>query len=92
MGFEVELEDVVFVDVLCFCRDGDGVSQQGEAGQRVLILQRDGGVKLCPSLCRGTTDQTTDLVRLVEEEAEVGKDHPEFLPAVAVFKLPQQVS
>ncbi len=29
---------------------------------------------------------------LVEEEAEVGEDHPEFLPAVAVLKLPQQVT
>lgn len=29
---------------------------------------------------------------LVEEQAEVGEDHPELLPAVAVLKLPQQVS
>lgn len=32
------------------------------------------------------------LVGLVEEQAEVGEDHPELLPAVAVFELPQQVS
>lgn len=29
---------------------------------------------------------------LIEEQAEVGEDHPELLPAVAVFELPQQVS
>lgn len=32
------------------------------------------------------------LVRLVEEQAEVGEDHPQLLPAVAVLELPQQVS
>lgn len=32
------------------------------------------------------------LVRLVEKEAEVSEDHPEFLPAVTVLKLPQQVT
>jgi len=31
-------------------------------------------------------------VSLVEEQAEVGEDHPEFLPAVAVLELPQQVT
>ena len=29
------------------------------------------------------------LVRLVEKQAEVGEDHPELLPAVAVLELPQ---
>lgn len=29
------------------------------------------------------------LVRLVEEQAEVGEDDPELLPAVAVLELPQ---
>lgn len=37
--FEVELEDVIFVDVLRLWRHGDGVSQQGKAGQRVVVLQ-----------------------------------------------------
>ena len=29
------------------------------------------------------------LVGLVEEQAEVGEDHPQLLPAVAVLELPQ---
>lgn len=29
---------------------------------------------------------------LVEEQAEVGEDHPELLPAVAVLELPQEVT
>ena len=33
-----------------------------------------------------------DLVSLVEEQAEVGEDDPELLPAVAVLELPQQVT
>lgn len=33
----------------------------------------------------------TYLVRLVEEEAEVGEDYPQLLPPVAVFEFPQQV-
>lgn len=32
------------------------------------------------------------LVGLVEEQTEVGEDHPQFLPAVTVLKLPQQVA
>ena len=28
----------------------------------------------------------------VEEQAEIGEDHPEFLPAIAIFELSQQVS
>ena len=28
----------------------------------------------------------------VEEQAEIGEDHPEFLPAAAVLELSQQVS
>lgn len=88
----MKLEDVIFVDVLGLGRDGDGVAQEREAGQRVLILQerqillkksqRDSLLRVC----------TSYLVRLVEKEAEVGEDHPEFLPAVAVLKLPQQVA
>lgn len=35
------------------------------------------------------TEMTVHLVRLVEEQAEVGEDHPELLPAVAVLELPQ---
>lgn len=31
-------------------------------------------------------------MRLVEEEAEVGKHDPEFLPAVAVLELSQKIS
>jgi len=38
VGFEVEFEDVVFVDVLGLGRHGDGVAQQREAGQRVVVL------------------------------------------------------
>lgn len=40
----------------------------------------------------GPTEMTVNvvhLVRLVEEQAEVGEDHPELLPAVAVLELPQ---
>lgn len=28
---------------------------------------------------------------LVEEQAEVGEDNPQFLPAIAVLELPQQI-
>lgn len=31
------------------------------------------------------------LVCLVEEQAEVGEDDPQFLPAIAVLELPQQI-
>lgn len=31
------------------------------------------------------------LVRFVEEQAEVGEDHPQLLPAIAVLELSQQV-
>lgn len=43
MRLEVELEHVVLVDVLRLRGDGDWVTQQGEAGQRVVVLstQRD---------------------------------------------------
>ena len=34
---------------------------------------------------------SSDLVSLVEEQAEVGEDHPQLLPAVAVLELPQEV-
>lgn len=30
----------------------------------------------------------SDLVSLIEEQAEVGENNPEFLPAIAVLKLP----
>ena len=33
-----------------------------------------------------------NLIRLVEEEAEVGENHPQFLPTVAVLELAQQVT
>lgn len=29
------------------------------------------------------------LMRFVKEQAEVGKDHPELLPAITVLELPQ---
>lgn len=29
---------------------------------------------------------------LVEEQAEIGEDHPELLPAITVLELPQQIS
>lgn len=32
------------------------------------------------------------LVCLIEEQTEVGEDHPQFLPAITVLKLPQQVA
>lgn len=34
----------------------------------------------------------TDLVGLVEEQAEVGEHHPQLLPAVTVLELPQEVT
>lgn len=34
---------------------------------------------------------SSNLVGLVEKEAEVGEDHPEFLPPVTVLELSQQV-
>lgn len=33
-----------------------------------------------------------NLVSLVEEQAEVGKDNPELLPPVTVLELPQEVA
>ncbi len=35
---------------------------------------------------------SADLVSLVEEQAEVGENNPEFLPAVTVLELPQEVT
>lgn len=32
------------------------------------------------------------LVGLIEEQAQIGEDHPEFLPAITVLELPQQVA
>lgn len=32
-----------------------------------------------------------NLMGLVEEKTEVGEDDPKFLPAIAVFELPQQI-
>lgn len=43
------------------------------------------------SVFTGQTEVTVNvvhLVRLIEEQAEVGEDHPELLPAVAVLELP----
>lgn len=37
-------------------------------------------------------ESVSDLVSLIEEQAEVGENDPEFLPAIAVLKLPQQVT
>lgn len=45
---------------------------------------------LTPS--RSPTAAFTHLVCFVEEQAEVGEDDPQFLPAIAVLELPQQVS
>lgn len=42
VGFEVEFEDVIFVDVLRLGRNGDRVAEQGKAGQRVVILRTEG--------------------------------------------------
>lgn len=35
---------------------------------------------------------STYLMSFIEEQAEVGKDHPELLPAIAVLELSQQIS
>lgn len=37
-------------------------------------------------------ESVSDLVSLIEEQAEVGENNPELLPAIAVLKLPQQVT
>lgn len=100
VGFKVEFEDVVFVDVLRLGRDGDGVAQQGEAGQRVVVLRGDEsrGQQIINHqysvvfFLNSLHSYYSHLVRLVEEEAEVGEHHPELLPAVTVLKLPQQVT
>ena len=39
-----------------------------------------------------STGVSANLVSLVEEQAEVGENHPEFLPAVAVLELSQEVT
>lgn len=98
--FEVEFEDVVFVDVLRLGRNSDGVAKQREARQRIVILwtgdrpqwPRFYQKHTCMCKHRCSPSCTTHLVWLVEEEAEVGEHHPEFLPTVAVFELSQQVS
>lgn len=33
-----------------------------------------------------------DLMSLIEEQAEVGENDPEFLPTVTVLELPQEVT
>lgn len=38
---------------------------------------------------RSGQESVVHLMRLVEEQAEVGEDHPQLLPAVAVLELPQ---
>lgn len=38
MGFELQLEDVLLVDAVGFFRGADRVAEQGEAGQREIIL------------------------------------------------------
>lgn len=45
-------------------------------------------VVLC-SLDKQQKSRGHHLVRLVEKQTEVGEDHPELLPAVAVLELPQ---
>lgn len=69
MGLELQFEDVLLVDAVRLFGGADRVAQQGEAGQREVIL-----------------------VSLVEEQAEVGENNPEFLPAVTVLELPQEVT
>lgn len=42
------------------------------------------------SLCLDSS--SAYLMCLIEEQAEVGKDHPELLPAITVLELSQQIS
>jgi hypothetical protein len=67
--FEKKLENEILVDIVRLVGHGYRVAEQGQAGQRKLVL-----------IC------------FVEKEAEVREHHPQFLPAVAVLELAQQVA
>ena len=41
MGLELQLEDVVLVNAVRLLGGADGVAQQGEAGQREVVLHTD---------------------------------------------------
>lgn len=64
MILKLQFEDELLVYVIPLVRSRDRVTQQGQTGEREVVLKR-----------------------LVEEEAEIGKDDPKFLPSVAVFKF-----
>lgn len=96
--FEVQFEDVIFMDVFRLSSICDGVTQQRQTGQRKLVLternERESRY-FTHSLRhrkRSVCLSTLYLVCFVEEQGEIGENHPEFLPAVAVFELSEQIS
>lgn len=99
MRLEMQFEDVIFMDVFRLAGMCYWVTQQRQTGQRILILtertvNREHSTHI-PHIHRGYHSVCLlafYLVCFVEEQGEVGENHPEFLPAVAVFKLSEQIS
>ena len=90
---ELQLEDVVFVDVVSFSRWGDRVAKQRQTGQREVILRVKEDMSTGYSRAGMLTCICwTDLKCFVEKQAEVGKDDPQFLPSIAVLEFPEQVA
>lgn len=53
MGLELQFEDVLLVDAVGFFRGADCVAEQGEAGQREVVLQTETerfSVQLCSNM------------------------------------------
>ncbi len=82
------------------------VTQQRQTGQRILILTErtvNREMSVSPDISHTSDTFTEDmtvcvcllafyLMCFVEEQGEVGENHPEFLPAITVFKLSEQIS
>ena len=101
---ELQLEDVLLVNAVRLLRGADCVAEQRETGQWEVVLQDAQALTVnyafSPQICVCAERINTALrmhgwaylVGLVEEQAEVGENNPEFLPAIAVLELPQEVT
>lgn len=103
MRFEMQFEDVIFMDVFRLAGMCYWVTQQRQTGQRILILTErtvNREMSVSPDISHTSDTFTEDmtvcvcvcllafyLMCFVEEQGKVGENHPEFLPAVTVFKL-----
>lgn len=95
VGFKLEFEDVLLVDAVRLVGRADGVAEQRQARQREVVLQRrptrvrsNSGALIKKQNKTKTNKSMSDLVSLIEEQAEVGENNPEFLPAITVLELP----